>query len=106
MDGALMEKLWSWVRFTGATAAILQNRRCTSVVRNGAGDYQIVIDQALDAAESCIWVAAEGAVPVEWSYVHTSDTSKQLLALNNAGAATDPTTVMFKIYQIAYGTGL
>lgn len=100
------EQLMGWVRFTGATAAILVNRGVTSVVRNGAGDYQIVFDRALDATESTILAMAEGAVQVEWSYVHTSDTSKQILAINNAAAATDPTTVSVKIYQNAYGTGL
>lgn len=104
--GRYSESLWAWVRFTGATAAILASRGVTSVVRTGAGDYQVVIDVALDATESMIVVVAEGAVQVEWAYVHTSDTSKQLLALNNAGAAADPTTVVAKFYQLAYGTGL
>lgn len=103
--GRYSESLWAWVRFTGATAAILANRGVTSVTRTGAGDYQIVLDVALDANESTIVPLAE-AVAVEWAYVHTSDTSKQILALNNAGAATDPTTVSVKFYQNSYGTGL
>ncbi len=106
MDGKFMEKLFGWVRFTGATAAILAQRGVTSVTRTGAGDYQIVFDVALDALESSIIACAEGAVQVEWSYVHTSDVSKQILAINNAAAATDPTTVMVKIYQLGFGTGL
>lgn len=104
--GRFSESLWAWVRFTGATAAILANRGVTSVTRNGAGDYQIVLDVALDATECNIIPMAEGAVQVEWSYVNTSDTSKQILAINNAAAATDPTTVHVKFYQLAYGTGL
>ena len=105
MDGQFMEKLFAWIRFTGATGAILAQRGSVSLTRTGAGDYQWVIDRALDATESNIMLMAE-AVAVEWAVVHTTDTSKQLLALNNAGAATDPTSVFAKIYQIGYGTGL
>lgn len=106
MDGQFMEKLFAWVRFTCATATILQQRGTTSMTRNGAGDYQWVIDRALDVTESYISAFAEGIVKVEWSYVATSDTSKQVLSINNAGAATDPTTALFRIYQVGYGTGL
>lgn len=106
MDGQFMDKLFAWVRFTCATGVILQQRGTTSMTTNGVGDYQWVIDRALDVTESYVEAFAEGAVQCEWSYVATSDTSKQFLALDNTGAAVDPTTAFLRIYQIAYGTGL
>lgn len=103
-QGRYEEKLIGWVRFTGATGAVLNSRGCT-VVRNGAGDYQITLEEGgVDSTEAS-WAACAEVAAVEWAIVHTSDTSKQLLALNNAGAATDPTTVVFKIYQNAFGSG-
>lgn len=99
--------LTSWVRFTGATGVILNRRNVTSVTRNGAGDYQIVLDRELDANESIIFLGCEKAAPgLIGSYVHTTDASKQALFTSDAGAAADPTTVMFAIYQVAYGSGL
>lgn len=103
--GKFFEMLMAWVRWTGATGAILTNRGVTSVTRTGAGDFQIVIDVALDAAESSIRVDSQG-VALETGYVHTSDTSKQILYLNNAGAATDPTQGLALFYQLGFGTGL
>lgn len=103
--GKFYEMLMGWVRWTGATGAILQSRGVTSVTRTGAGDFQIVIDVALDASESSIRVDTQGA-PLETAYVHTSDTSKQILYLNNAAAATDPTQGMALFYQLGFGTGL
>lgn len=95
-----------WVRFTGGTGAVLQKRGVVSVVRNGAGDYQIVFDQAADATESMVEAYAEGAAGKLTSYVHTSDTSKQVLMKDDAGAASDPTTVMVSLYQVGFGDGL
>lgn len=103
--GKFFEQLMAWVKFTGATGAILTNRGVTSVTRTGAGDFQIVIDVALDANESSIVQETCGA-PLETAAVHTSDTSKQCLWLNNAAAATDPTQGLVKFYQLAFGTGL
>lgn len=104
-SGRFSKQLMAWVRWTGATAAILTNRGVVSVTRTGAGDFQIVIDVALDATESCVEVHSQG-VTLETGYVHTSDTSKQILYTNNAGAATDPTQGLALFYQLGYGTGL
>lgn len=99
---------WAWVRFTGATGAVLQSRGVASVTRNGAGDYQIVLDREIDATE--FHMAAHGiggaaGDAVEWTAVHTSDVSKQVLAFSNAGAAADPTTVQVMIWRMSGGSG-
>lgn len=103
--GKFYEMMMAWVRWTGATGVILQSRGVTSVTRNGAGDFQIVIDVALDVTESRVHMESQG-LALEFGVVHTSDTSKQVLSLNNAGAATDPTQGLFCIYQLGFGTGL
>lgn len=103
MAGILSECL-GFVRFTGATAAILQMQGCiTAVVRNGAGDYQIATD-AIDATEFAMDAWQEGTANAKvQSVVHTSDTSKQVLATSFANAAADPTTVCLRFYRTGYG---
>lgn len=104
--GKFFEMMMGWVRWTGATGAILQSRGVTSVTRNGAGDFNIVVDVALDVTESRVHCEVQGVTALEWAVVHTSDTSKQFLFLNNAAAATDPVQGLACFYQLAFGTGL
>lgn len=104
---AFKEKPIAWVRFTGATGAILQSRGVTSVTRAAAGDYTVNLDGGgVDATEARVSVGVENAAALITSYVHTSDTAKQVKVLDNAGAAADPTTVHVAIYQVAFGSGL
>lgn len=60
----------------------------TTCTRNGAGDYSLVVNEAIDAADCLIHVTPRGAA-VCVGVVHTSDTSKQVLLLTDAGVASD-----------------
>lgn len=105
MAGILNETL-GFIRFTGATGAVLQMTGCiTALVRNGAGDYQIATE-AIDSTEFGMQAWCEQAAAVDAlirSVVHTSDTSKQLLATDNANVAADPTTVCVRFFRNGYG---
>ena len=88
---------------TGATPPVVTyGRGLTSAARNGAGDVQLVIDRALDANE-LIPILTPASVGTIGRLVNTSDTSKQILWINDAGAATD-TTFYFAFYQVAWGS--
>lgn len=89
----------AYVQLTGATGAIVQNVNIASVTRNGAGDYQVVLGEAIDATECHTEITPIGT-NVICHVVHTSDTSKQLLCESDAGAATDPTTLEAKFSRL------
>jgi hypothetical protein len=67
--------------------------RGCSVVRNGAGDYTVTIDNGplvgeVDSGEASIHVTP-GTAGITPRVVHTSDSAKQILTINAAAAATD-----------------
>jgi hypothetical protein len=86
----------------GATPPVFTaNRGCTSVARNGAGDFQLVLDRGIATSE-LMPVLLPGTVGVIPRLVNTSATSKQLLFLSNAGVATD-STFYFAAFRVAFG---
>lgn len=104
MAAAILNECVGFIRFTGATAAVLQVSGCiTAVVRNGAGDYQIATE-AIAAADFAMQFWAEGAADAfPRSIVHTSDTSKRVMFVDDANALADPTTVCIKFFRTGYG---
>lgn len=81
-----------FVSITGATGAIVaQSVDVVGVVRNGAGDYSITIDQGYTAAASVFVATARTANSTDRAaIVHTSATVKQLLtALGAVGTDQD-----------------
>lgn len=108
----IMQEPWAWVRFTGATGAIVGTSRGLSatnpVVRNGAGDYTLNLERELDAQETLMVAHGTGGAAgdaLEWTMVHTSDSAKQILGFSNAGAAADATTVTVALYRMSGGSG-
>jgi hypothetical protein len=100
--GSIAAQLDAYLFCDGATPPVMTtNRRVTSVARNGAGDFQVVLDRALDATE-IMPVIVPGTVGVIPRIVNTSDTSKQLLFLSNAGVATD-STFYAAFWRVAWG---
>lgn len=88
---------------TGATPPVITfSRGLTSAARNGAGDVQLTLDRAIDGNELVPVLTAQSVGSIG-RLVNTSDTSKQILWLNDAGAATD-TTFYFAFYQVAWGS--
>lgn len=74
---------------TGAAAGITAGSKgITAIVDNGVGDHSIQLDTSLDANESICLYEGRGAGLIP-QFVHTDDTHKQLLTLDNAGAAAD-----------------
>lgn len=73
---------------TGATGAMTSGYGFSASARNGAGDYTLTLTQEADATECQIVVSPRTAVS-QWRVVHTSDSAKQVLLFNAAGAATD-----------------
>lgn len=86
----------------GATPPVITTGRgITSVARNGAGDFQVVMTRGINANE-IMPVILPGTVGIIPRIVHTSDTSKQLLFISHAGAATD-STFYFAAWRVAFG---
>lgn len=60
----------------------------TTCTRNGVGDYSLTCNEAIDAADCIVKVTPRGAAMIS-GVVHTSDAVKQVLIVDNAGAASD-----------------
>lgn len=81
-------KMVAYAVCTGAAAGITFSKGITAIVDNGVGDHSWELDQPLDVNESFISVEARGGAPIV-QVVHTDDTHKQVVFLDNAGAALD-----------------
>jgi len=79
-----------FVSIVGATGVITASSHdVTGVVRNGAGDYSITLNQNYPAALSAFTIGPRTANSTDrQTIVHTSDTVKQLLT-DLIAAATD-----------------
>lgn len=84
----LQAKMVAFLVCDGAAAGIVASKGIAAIVDNGVGDHSIQLDEALDVNESHITYEARGAGLIA-QVVHTDDTHKQLLTLDNAGAAAD-----------------
>jgi hypothetical protein len=89
-----------FVSFDGAGLVISSSSDVVSVVRNGAGDYSVTLNQDYPDAESAFALSpADGTLgdlrPP--GIVHTSDTVKQVLWQNAAGVATDNATSLIGV---------
>ncbi len=70
-----------------------------AMTKNGTGDYALTVEPGMDVDEFALIVSIEGSTPLISSIVHTSDTAKQVLLEDDAGAATDAT---FKVTAFRY----
>ncbi len=89
--------LWQGMRivaaggWSAATPPVLDSgSRGFTVVRNGAGDWSMTLDEAVDEQE-CVILIQVGTTLLIARPVHTSDTVKQILVITVAAgnAATD-----------------
>ena len=77
--------------WSAATPPVLDSgSRGFTVIRNGAGDWSITLDEACDEQE-CVVLVTLGTTLLIARVVHTSDTVKQILVITVAAgnAATD-----------------
>lgn len=85
----LSAEMTAYLICDGAAAGIVAGTKgITAIVDNGVGDHSIQLDESLDVAESLLIYEGRGAGLIP-QWVHTDDTHKQLLTLDNAGAAAD-----------------
>ena len=76
-------------RVTGGTGATVSAQNITSVTRNGAGDYTVVLGTEIDPLTRSIQVSIEGAAAGFASVDNQTDAGFDILTFNQAGAATD-----------------
>lgn len=72
----------------------------TAPTYTGVGDFTFTLDRALDATESVILVTPLTADVIP-QVVHTSDTAKQIVMINGAGAAIEA-NVAIGVWRVAY----
>lgn len=84
----LNAEIVAWVICDGAAAGNVASKGVTSITDNGVGDHTITLDEALNANECIVLYEGRGAGLIP-QIVHTSNTAKQLLTLDNAGAPAD-----------------
>lgn len=99
-----MSQVHALVRFTGATGAILDRQGAvTSLTRNGAGDYTLVMSQALAVLErhargTQIHAAIRGGVAVD----DVDASTVRVRMVDAAGAAADPTTAVISVERTRF----
>jgi hypothetical protein len=95
----------AWVRFTGATGAIVASKNVTSVTRNAAGDYTINFTTALTTA-NFVWagnavgyVSSNGLRGVMGHTEAQTTSTLRIVCVNGAVGAEDPTTVTIVVFS-------
>ena len=88
---------------TAATGAPVAgtNKGIASVADTGAGDHAFTLNEGIDANECLVVIDAREAAAaggVMMSCVHTSDTVKQIITVDDAGMAADPSAN----YRVAF----
>ncbi|MBB3521037.1 hypothetical protein [Rhizobium sp. BK456] len=95
----------AWVRFTGATGAILGSGNVTSVTRNGAGDYTINFTTAMPDANYVTRCGAEGTTAANVDTINVNATGGQatgsvrIIAVRSGTGAFDPTAVGVEVFR-------
>lgn len=87
---------FAWVRFTGATGAIVSSAGISSVVRNSAGSYHIVYASTLPVATNCYSINTNLA---GFQTIASETTgSVDILVANTSNVATDASIVCVQIF--------
>jgi hypothetical protein len=106
MPGGFMQHIWKAWLSSDVTGTIINSRNVTSCTLTGgagAGTFDIVLDEALDANEMlpivCVHTTAANAIVRVTS---TSDTVKRITMIDDAGAAIDA-AFYAAFLQVAWG---
>lgn len=89
---------FAWVRFTGATGAIVSSSNVASVTRTGAGAYTILYGATLPVATNCYSINTN--LPGFDSIVSETTTSVSILVANTSNVATDASIVCVQIFAV------